>query len=144
MKVAVVRQDVRRFARRLGIGFNPPPVATDPTRAGAASLLAEREGRLKPYVVEVMHAEWGEGRDIGEMPVLRHVAQKVGLDPDAVEAAAEDPENLAILERNAKEAQESKAFGVPTFIIGEEIFWGNDRLDFVREHLQQLQMAASN
>lgn len=141
MKVAVVRQDVKRFAKRLGAPFNPPPVTTDPTRAGAGSLLAERQGCLKPYVTEIMHAEWGEGSDIGETAVLRDVAARIGLDPDALEQAADDPSNRAVLERNAGEAAESKAFGVPTFIIGEEIFWGNDRLDFVREHLRELHLA---
>ena len=91
MKVAVVRQDVRRFADKLGIPFNPPPVTTDPTRAGAGSLLAEKAGVLKPYVTEVMHAEWGEGRDIGDLAVLRDVANRVGFDPDALEAATSDP-----------------------------------------------------
>ena len=70
-KLPIARQDVRRWCRRLGIPFNPPPVTTDPTRAGAGSLLAEQQGRLREYVMEVMHAEWGEGRDIGDIDVLR-------------------------------------------------------------------------
>jgi len=138
IKIPLVRQDIKRWAKKLGIPMNPPPITTDPTRAGAASLLAEREGKLKDYIVEVMRTEWAEGQDIGDLDVLRGVAQRIGLDPDAVAQAADDAVNLAALDRHAAEAQEHGVFGVPTFIIGEDIFWGNDRLDFVRDHLRDL------
>ncbi len=142
VKIPLVRQDVARWAAKLGVPMNPPPITTEPTKAGAASLLAEREGLLRAYVVEVMRAEWGEGRDIGEIEVLRDVARRVGLDPDALTEAAEDPENHAVLENNAAEARDRGVFGVPTFIVGEEFFWGNDRLDFLRDHLRALRLTA--
>jgi len=138
VKIPIVRQDVKRHARLLGIPFSPPPVTTDPTRAGAGSLLAEREGLLRPYTVEVMRKEWAEGRDIGDMDVLLEVARAIGLDEGALTAAVEDADNLAVLEANWAEAQTKGAFGVPTFIIGDDIFWGNDRIDFVRAHLHDL------
>lgn len=140
IKIPLVRQDVARWAAKLGVPMNPPPITTEPTAAGAASLLAEREGKLRPYVVEVMRAEWGEGRDIGELQVLRDVAQRIGMDPDAVSEAAADRENLAALERNKAEAEERGVFGVPTFVVGEERFWGNDRLDFLSDHLRALRV----
>ena len=138
VKVPLVRQDIKRWTRKLGIPFNPPPITTDPTRAGAGSLLAQREGRLRPYIVEVMRAEWAEGQDIGDMDVLRGVAEKVGLDPNALEAATEDEDNLAQLDANAEEAAEKGVFGVPTFIIDDDVFWGNDRIEFVKDHLREL------
>lgn len=140
-KMPIARQDVARFARRLGVPLTPPPKTTDPTRAGAGSLLAEREGLLRPYIVEVMRAEWAEGRDIGDLDVLLQAGQRAGLDPDALAAAADDAEHHAVLERNWVEADERGAFGVPTFIIGEDIFWGQDRIDFVEEHLRELRLA---
>jgi 2-hydroxychromene-2-carboxylate isomerase len=138
IKIPLVRQDMKRWTRKLGIPMNPPPITTDPTAAGAASLLAEKEGQLRPYIVEVMRAEWAEGQDIGDLEVLKSVARRIGMDPDAVVAAAQDATNLAQLEHNAEEAQHKGVFGVPSFIIGEDIFWGNDRLDFVRDHLREL------
>ncbi len=138
VKIPLVRQDVKRWCRKLGIPFVPPPITTESTLAGAGSLLAEREGLLRPYIVEVMRAEWAEGRDIGQVDVLRDVAATVGLDSDALIAATEDPENLATLDRYAAEAQEKGVFGVPSFVIGDEVFWGNDRLDFIRDHLREL------
>ena len=138
IKIPLVRQDIKRWTKKLGIPMNPPPITTDPTRAGAASLLAEKEGKLKEYIVEVMRTEWADGQDIGDLDVLRGIAERIDLDGDAVVAAADDADNLAVLDRHAEEAQEKGVFGVPTFIIGEDIFWGNDRLDFVRDHLREL------
>lgn len=137
-KLPIARQDVRRWCRRLGIPFNPPPVTTDPTRAGAGSLLAERQGRLREYVVEVMHAEWGEGRDIGQIEVLQDAGRRAGLDPAALTAAVDDPALLARLSEHWQQAQTVGVFGVPSFVVGEEVFWGNDRLDFLAEHLTEL------
>lgn len=140
-KRPIARQDVARFARRMGIPLNPPPGDTDPTRAGAASLLAESRGVLRPYVVEVMRAEWAEGRDIGDLEVLADVAARIGLDPAAVRDAADNPRNHEQLEANWAEADRRGAFGVPTFVVGEAIFWGQDRMEFVREHLRELRLA---
>lgn len=141
IKLPVARQDMRRFARRLGIPVNPPPVTTDPTRAGAISLYAEEQGLLRPWVVECMRAEWAEGQDIGQEDVLRAVAAKVGLNPAEAMVAADDPERLKALEANAEDAKAAGVFGVPTFIIGEDIFWGQDRIDFVRDHLREMALA---
>jgi 2-hydroxychromene-2-carboxylate isomerase len=139
--VPIARQDVGRFARRMGIPYNPPPKTTDPTRAGAVSLLAQDQGRLRAYVIEVMRAEWAEGKDIGDLDVLLAVAERVGLDRGAAEAAADDPARHEVLEANWRRAQERGIFGVPTFMVGEEIYWGQDRIDFVREHLTELRLA---
>ena len=140
-KLPIARQDMARFARRLGIPVNPPPKTTDPTRAGAGSFLAEEKGLLRPYINEVMRREWAEGADIGQLDVLLEVGEQIGLERDELAAAAEDPAYQAQLEANWREADERGAVGVPTFIIGEEIFWGQDRIDFVLEHLRELRLA---
>ena len=140
-KVPLTRQDVRRFARRMGIPLEPPPKTTDPTRAGAASLLAEEQGLLRPWVVETMRAEWADGKDIGDPSVLQTVGEKIGLDRVALEHALEDPARLATLQRHWEEAESIGVMGVPTFVVGEDIFWGNDRIDFFEEHLLELRLA---
>lgn len=141
IKLPVARQDMRRFAKRLGIPVTPPPTTTDPTRAAAISLLAEEQGLLRPWVVECMRAEWAEGRDIGQEDVLRDVCARIGLDADAAMVAADDAGRLAVLDRHAEEAKAAGAFGVPTFVVGEDIFWGQDRIDFLRDHLRELALA---
>ena len=140
-KIPIARQDVARWARRLGIPYQPPPVATDPTRAGVGSLLAEELGLLQPYVVEVMRDEWAGGCDIGDPDTLLAIGQRIGIDRTALAQALENPELHAQLKSNWEEAQKIGVIGVPTFVIDDQIFWGNDRIDFVREHLQELRLA---
>ena len=141
VKMPLARQDVSRWCRKLGIPFTPPPVTTEPTRAGAGSFLAEERGVLPAYVLETMHAEWAEGQDISQDDVLAAVAGRCGLDADALLAAADDAANHARLEQYWEEAQAIGVFGVPTFVIGDDVFWGNDRIDFVRDHLREMRLA---
>ncbi len=103
-----------------------------------ACFAAESAGLLAPYVKAVMWEEWAEGRDIGQTEVLLDIASRIGLDGDVVEQALNDASNADRLSANWAEASGLGVIGVPTFIVGEEIFWGNDRLDFVEEHLAGL------
>jgi len=140
-KLPIARQDMARFARRLGIPVTPPPVETEPTPAGAASLYAQQQGKLREFIIETMRIEWAESRNIGLPEVLAEVATRIDLNPDQLLAASQDEDSLAQLEKNAQEAEEDGVIGVPSFVIGEEIFWGQDRIDFVLEHLTDLRAA---
>jgi len=140
-KMPIARQDVSRWCRRLGIPFNPPPVTTDPTNAALGSVAAARAGLLAPYVVGVMAQEWSHGRDIGEIDVLAAVCAEIGLAHDALVEAVESADCARALERNWALAQQLGVFGVPTFVVGDQIFWGNDRLDFLAEYLTELDLA---
>lgn len=135
IKIPLVRQDVRRITAKLGIPMKPPPVTTEPTIAGAASLLAEERGVLREWIVEVMRAEWAQGLDIGDESVLLDVGSGIGLDEQELKASFSNPQYLGQLEKNWAEAQELGLIGVPSFQIGEELFWGQDRIEYVMEHL---------
>lgn len=143
VKLPFVRQDVRRWCRRLGVAFNPPPMSTEPTNAGLGALLAIDRGKIREYTNEVMNQEWAHGQDIGQPEVLEAVAETVGLDRVELRAALDDPARRAALDANNEEAMSRGVFGVPSFIVGDEVsgdevFWGQDRIDFVEEHLDQL------
>ncbi len=140
VKVPLTRQDVRRITAKMGIPMNPPPITTEPTAAGAASLLAEERGLLRPWIVEVMRAEWAEGKDIGDHEVLLAVGESIGLDAGELSAAFSDSKRLAQLEKNWEEAQALGLIGVPSFQIGEELFWGSDRIEYVLDHLRELRL----
>ncbi len=137
-KVPLTRQDVSRWARRMNIAFVPPPIHTDPTRAGAGSFLAQQAGLLKAYTIAVMEAEWGEGKDIGDLDVLRSIAEQIGLDADALCTAVDDPQNQQKLTDHWQDAETRGVIGVPSFVIGDQIFWGQDRMSFLAEHLDDL------
>ncbi len=139
-KLPIARQDMARIARRMGIPVNPPPKTTDPTLAGAGSLLAAQQGVLREYLVEVMRHEWANGKDIGDEQMLTDIAVDVGLDAESFRSAIHDEANHQQMRNNWQEAEEKGVIGVPTFVIGEEIFWGQDRIDYVREYLHDARL----
>ena len=69
------------------------------------------------------------------------VARRSGLDPAALCAAADAPEHRSALQEHAAEARRDGVFGVPSLVIGEAVFWGNDRLDFLQDHLKRLRLS---
>ncbi|MGH8597219.1 MAG: 2-hydroxychromene-2-carboxylate isomerase [Gammaproteobacteria bacterium] len=141
VKVPIARQDLARHCKRMGISCVPPPITTDATLAGVGSLLAEQHGVLREYIVEMMRAEWAAGNDIGVAEVRNAVAQAVGLNRGEYEDFVNSPQNQQRLTANWEEAQSRGVIGVPTFVIDDQIFWGNDRIDFVLEHLTELRLA---
>ena len=130
--------DLQRWARRLSVPMALPasfPVAS--ILALRSALEAERLGRLVPYTHAVFRAYWAEGRDIADPRVVAELASSARLDGAAVVAAA--PGYKEALAKQTQEAVDRGAFGAPTFFVpapgGEEMFVGNDRLDFACELL---------
>jgi 2-hydroxychromene-2-carboxylate isomerase len=126
--------DCIRWAKRLGVPFAWParfPVLTVlPLRAAFA---AEKLGKLVPYTHAMYRAYWAEGRDISDAGVVADVATKAGLDGAAL--LAEAPSYKDALKAQTQEAVDRGSFGAPTFFVGQEMFIGNDRLDFALEAL---------
>jgi 2-hydroxychromene-2-carboxylate isomerase len=128
--------DLERWARRLQVPFRRPetfPVST--VLALRTALAAEEAGGLVPFTHAVYRAYWAEGRDIASPEVLADVASRAGLDGKALVARA--PELKAALAAQTQEAVDRGSFGAPTFLVGPELFIGNDRLDFVEEALRR-------
>jgi 2-hydroxychromene-2-carboxylate isomerase len=128
--------DLQRWARRLGVPLEMPSVFPASTvLAMRVALAAEERGRLVPYTHAAFRAYWAEGRDVSLPEVVAGVATSVGLDGAALVAAA--PAYKERLVQGTQEAVERGAYGAPTFFVGEEMFVGNDRLDFVEEALRR-------
>jgi 2-hydroxychromene-2-carboxylate isomerase len=128
--------DLQRWARRLGVPLHFPGTFPIPTvLALRCALAAEAQGRLVPFSRAVFRAAWVDEQDIASPEVLAGLADDVGLDGAALVAAA--PGFKEALVKNTAEAVERGAFGAPTFFVGEELFVGNDRLDFVEAALRE-------
>jgi 2-hydroxychromene-2-carboxylate isomerase len=130
--------DLQRWARRLSVPLAlPPGFPVASILALRAALEAERLGRLVPYTHAVFRAYWAEGKDIASAEVLAAVASAAGMDGAALVVAA--PGYKEALRRQTQEAVDRGAYGAPTFFVpapdGEEMFVGNDRLDFACEAL---------
>jgi len=86
-------------------------------------------GRGIDFSLHAFRASFQHGHDLGLPESVLHLAREVGLDQRAVEEATGDPEVKLALRAATEEAHERGIFGVPTFTVGEELFWGEDRLE---------------
>jgi 2-hydroxychromene-2-carboxylate isomerase len=128
--------DLERWARRLRVPLRRPqtfPIAS--LLALRSALAAEKAGALVPFTHAVFHAYWAEGRDIASPDVLAAIGRGAGLDGAAFVAAA--PEHKAALAANTDDAVARGAYGAPAFFVGDEMYIGNDRLDFVEDALRR-------
>jgi 2-hydroxychromene-2-carboxylate isomerase len=130
--------DLQRWARRYGVSlvFNPHfPINTLTLMRGAVGMQMREPAEFLRYLDVVFGAMWREPRNLGDAEVLAQVLREGGFDPAHVAALAADAEVKARLIANTDEAVARGAFGAPTFFVGEQMFFGQDRLEFVREAL---------
>jgi 2-hydroxychromene-2-carboxylate isomerase len=94
-----------------------------------ALVAADRQGWLQPFALAVMRAEFRDGARLDEPAVLRRAAGEVGLDGSGLIDATSTPEIKDSLRARNDEAVALGVSGVPTVVIGDQLFWGDDRLD---------------
>ena len=139
-KARWMEADMHRWAKRYGVPFqrNPDfPINSMTLMRGAVGMLAAGEEEFLKYVDCVMQAMWGKGLNLGIREHMVAVLEAAGFDIRQFDAMVTQPEVKAALKRNSDEAVERGAFGAPTFFVGNEMFWGQDRLDFVEESLRK-------
>ncbi len=126
--------DARRLANRRGLTVRGPRKIFDSSLVSIAMIYADRRGALRKFNDLAFERFWKREFDIEEPNAVRGVLADSGADPAAFAdfAAGEGREELA---RICREAEEAGVFGVPTFVIDGEIFWGGDRLWMAREKL---------
>lgn len=129
-------QDLERWARHYNIPFRWS--SHFPVNAiKAMRLVLVDDAKAQAVTDAAFAAMWAHDRNLAEVPELRAVATAAGLDPDAALQAIEDPAIKARLHANTDEAIARGSFGAPTIFVGEQLFWGNDRLDFVKAALTE-------
>jgi 2-hydroxychromene-2-carboxylate isomerase len=130
--------DLKRFAKRYGVPFrhNPHfPINTLLLMRGATGLQMREPERFRAYVDAVFHAMWVEPQNLNDAATVANVLQAAGFDAAQLLALANDQEVKDRLKTNTEEAVQRGTFGAPTMFVGDQMFWGQDRLDFVREAL---------
>ena len=135
-------EDIRRWAARydLPLDFpNPFPFRTLKSMRAAVFLQGREE--LGRFTREAFALYWEEGgspkgfEEVDEDGPISEVARRIRADPEEVLAGASSPEAKETLKRATGEAVDRGVFAAPTFFVGDEMFWGNDRLVFVEEAL---------
>jgi 2-hydroxychromene-2-carboxylate isomerase len=96
--------------------------------AACVALLGEHQPWMAEFCARVMLANFEHDEDIGSEAVIAAVLTSIGLDATALLAAAQSDDNKARLRARNDEARALRIFGAPTFFVGADMYWGNDRL----------------
>lgn len=139
-KYRYLRADLARWARRYGVPLISPESVSDmdptlPPRIGRGFLVARRRDNELAYLNAAYRKIWGEGVEMNEA-LLRDLAPVAGLPAADFLKAVDSDEVRKEAAREIADASERGVFGVPSVIVGDELFWGNDRLDMVEEFLR--------
>ena len=137
-KGAYVFTDFSRFARRYGVPlvFNANfPIITTTLMRIAIGLQQRQDARFDEYMNTVYQAIWVDNQNMNDPAVVAEVLSRAGFDATALLALSQEQAVKDALKAATEAAVARGVFGAPTTFVGDAMFWGQDRLDFVREAL---------
>jgi len=121
--------EARAAAHGLGSIRWPDPWPTSDLTVARAMAYADSQGLLEPYALAAMRLSFLEGADLGELDAVLEAARRAGLDPEALSEAIGREEVKQELRAVTDRALMAGVFGVPSVVIGEELYWGDDTLE---------------
>lgn len=137
-KIANRKRDLARWAERYGLAFRFPdrfPIKT--SRALRAAIAARSFGCEEAYIERLFERYWERNdASIAEQPALDAIAGDLGLDTAAFAAACDSEPVRRTLIEETDDGLARGVFGAPSFLIGDELYWGKDRMEFIEDHLR--------
>jgi len=122
-------RDIERVAASRGLSFRLPGVfPTNSLKAARLALVGVEDGWVAPFTRAIFTAQFVDGADISDDQALRRILADLGLDPTPTLHRIEAPELKQKLKDQTAEAMRIGIFGAPSFTVGDEVFWGDDRL----------------
>jgi 2-hydroxychromene-2-carboxylate isomerase len=136
-KLKYATQDIGRWVAQYAVPFqmNPHVFKGDSSLALRGALVAQKQGAEDAYNRALFGAYWSESVDVNDRARIAARLDAAGLDGKALLETADRPEYGELLAKNTDLAAGRGVFGSPTFIVGDDLFFGNDRLGFLEERL---------
>lgn len=133
-KIKVMKADLERWAKRYGVPLTFP-AGFECADWNCAALFARNEGKAEQFVADAYRRIWGLGIDPRDRNQLADCATAAGVDANALLAFVDSPLGKNEYRKSRAKAIQRGVFGAPMMFIDDEIFWGNDRLDFLSAYL---------
>ncbi|MDD2795528.1 2-hydroxychromene-2-carboxylate isomerase [Acidocella sp.] len=135
-KIKVMMADLNRWAAKYDVPLRFP-ASFACADWNCATLYAREQGKAEPFVTAAFHRIWGLGIDPRDRGELRVCAAEAGLEPDALVAFVESSLGQNEYRKVRSKAYQRGVFGAPMMFVEDQIFWGNDRLNFLECYLNQ-------
>ncbi|MGB0496751.1 MAG: 2-hydroxychromene-2-carboxylate isomerase [Rubricella sp.] len=130
-------QELERIARRRGLPINPQPLhwPTNPVPASCVIISAQAKGggNLGLLCHSILRACWADEEDIADDTTLKSLLEHAGFDPAIADNAL--VESVSTYEKNTQDAIDAHVFGAPSYVIDDQVFWGQDRLAYLDDYL---------
>lgn len=133
--------EIERFGKKLNININKQPKffpPADPHMAALFTIASIKAGLSIDFGKEVLTKLWSEEKDISQDSVLEEVCSKFKLNFNEIKTLANSEEVKGIYLSNSNDAIAKGVFGAPSFIMNNELFWGQDRLDFLEDKIKSI------
>jgi len=142
-KMAYMLKDLQDWAREAGLKIVMPPrvFPVNSVKAMRGCIWLESQGKLLPFASAVFEAYWGREEDISQDAVLAKICEQVGVDEDAFLAGIAQPAIKEQLKANTEEVIRRGGFGSPTIYLGDDMYFGNDRLPLVKAAILRTRVA---
>ena len=130
--------EIERFGKKLNININKQPKffpPADPHKAALFTIASIKAGLSIDFGKEVLTKLWSEEKDTSQDSVLEEVCSKFKLNFNEIKTLANSEEVKGIYLSNSNDAIAKGVFGAPSFIMNNELFWGQDRLDFLEDKI---------
>lgn len=131
--------ELQRWCARRNVQLNLRSkfLTVDPTLADGAIIAAQLLGHdPEPYLRGALHAVWMAAQDVSDPAVVRALLDGAGLPAQAILDGCATEQVARIYASNLADAERMNVFGTPSFVVDGEVFWGQDRLDFLDEALR--------
>jgi 2-hydroxychromene-2-carboxylate isomerase len=136
-KARFMLADLGRWAKQYGVEFTfNTSFPINAIKAMRLILVADQEGKAPKATLAAFRTLWVNNGNVATEPELRALATEMGLDADRAMAAIENPEIKDRLRAYTEEAIAAGVFGAPALVVGDELYWGNDRLHHVEAALK--------
>lgn len=130
--------DLERWAKHFGVPIqqNPHfPINTLQLMRGAVGMQLRSDAEFHRYLAAIFSAMFEHPRNLGDLQELAAVLEAAGISPALMLELVQDDRIKQTLRKTTEEAVARGVFGAPTFFVGDEMFWGQDRLHFVEAAL---------
>jgi 2-hydroxychromene-2-carboxylate isomerase len=143
-KMNYMVKDLQDWAQRANLKICMPPKVfpVNSVKAMRGCLWLEPQGKLLPFATAVFEAYWSNEEDISQDAVLLNICKNLGVDGDAFVAGIASAEIKEQLKSNTEEAIKRGAFGSPTIYLGDDMYFGNDRLPLLKEAILRARLVS--
>jgi len=130
-------QDLLRWSKHYQIKLvGPPTHPFNPLLPLRCALCIEDQVKQNTFSGLILEYAWAKGKDLNEAKTLLEISKELELDGEKILQKAQTKEVKDQLKNASSKAIQKGIFGVPTFLIDDQMFWGNDRIDFLRSYLR--------